>query len=95
MFTFYPNRHDSIGSPNVQSLLSVISKRGQGTKERKLTECHRNCILDREKLSALQLRHEKVEEILDLNFNESQEFHTKILTHIGIRESERTNVEIS
>jgi hypothetical protein len=53
MSTFYPNRQNSIESPAAQSLLSNSSKRGQATKERKLTECHQNFILVREKLSAL------------------------------------------
>jgi len=85
MFTFNPNRQDSIGFAAAHSLLLIISKKGLPTKERKWTECQRNCLLVTEKLPALHLRHVELEKDSNLNLNESQKILTQILSHRGNR----------
>jgi hypothetical protein len=70
MFVIYPNRWNRIGSVAVQSLLSIISERTKSEEKDKSTAFQKEWRLFTEKLSELQILHEKLQKKLESMLNE-------------------------
>ena len=79
-FVIYPNQRNRIGSAAVRSLLNIISKKKKRNEKDKLTEIKEELCLFKEKLSALQFRHDELEEKLDSKFDETLHILRQILT---------------
>jgi hypothetical protein len=66
MFVIYPNRRNRIGSTDVRSLINIIIKKKEPNEKDKLTKFQEEWSLFTEKLSELQILHEKLQKKLDL-----------------------------
>jgi hypothetical protein len=86
----YPNKPKKIGYTAVRSLLSIISKETELNKERESSGNQENWDMFTEKLSALELRQEKLEKILYSKSDETQQILMQILTRLVNRECETT-----
>jgi hypothetical protein len=93
MFEIYPNRWNRIGCATVRSLLSIISE-GMPNKTEKSTVVQEEWRLFTKKLSALELRQEKLEKELYSTVNESRQILEQILARLNIRECEITHQEV-
>jgi hypothetical protein len=78
LYIFYPNRPNSIGSNQLRSLLSIISKKRQASKKWESSVGEDKWSIFTEKLCALELRQEKLERKLD----EAQQILMQILNRL-------------
>jgi len=85
---FYPNRPNSIGSTQLRSLLSIISKKRQANKKLESSVGEDKWSLFTEKFCALELRQEKLERKLD----EAQQILMQILHRLDTAECETTHL---
>ena len=86
----YPNKPKKIGYTAARSLLSIISKETELNKERESSGNQEKWDMFTEKLSALELRQEKLEKILYSKSDETQQILMQILTRLDNRECETT-----
>ena len=93
MFEIYPNRQNRIGSAAVQSLLSKICEGNPNEKE-KSTEIQEEWSLFTKKLSALELRQEKLEKKLHSTLDESRQMFEQIMASLNIPVCEITRHEV-
>ena len=93
MFEIYPNRKNKIKSAAVRSLLSIISE-GKPNKKEKSTGIQEEWSLFTKKLSALELRQEKLEKKLCSSLDESRRILEQILGRLNIPECEITGFEV-
>jgi len=93
MFEIYPNRQNRIGSAAVQSLLSKICEGNPNEKE-KSTEIQEEWSLFTKKLSALELRQEKLEKKLHSTLDESRQMFEQIMASLNIPVREITRHEV-
>jgi ankyrin repeat protein len=70
MFVIYPNQWSRIGSAAVQSLLSIISERTKSEEKDKSTAFQKEWRMFTEKLSELQILHEKLQKKFESILNE-------------------------
>ena len=85
MFVIYPNQTNKIGSAAVRDLLSIISERNPNKKD-KSTGIQEEWSLFTEKLSALELRQEKLEKKLDSTLDESRQVLKQMLDALKVLE---------
>jgi ankyrin repeat protein len=93
MFEIYPNRMNKIGPAAVRSLLSIISE-GTPNKKEKSTGIQDEWSLFTKKLSALELRQEKLEKKLYSTLDESRQILGQILARLNVLECETTRYEV-
>jgi mevalonate kinase len=65
MFVIYPNRRNRIGSAAVRSLIDIIRKKKEPNEKDISTEIQEELRIFQEKLSELQILHEKLQKKLD------------------------------
>jgi hypothetical protein len=70
MFVIHPNQHNKIGSAAVQSLLSIISEKTQPEEKEKSTAFQKEWRMFTQKLSELQILHEKLQKKFESMFDE-------------------------
>jgi hypothetical protein len=83
MFEINPNGRNRIGSAAVRSLLSIISEERPNKKE-KSNGIQEEWSLFAKKLSAFELRQEKLEEKLHSTLDETRQMFEQILTRLDI-----------
>jgi hypothetical protein len=86
------NKRNIIGSTAAELLFSTISKETKLNKEREPSGSQEKWDMITEKLSALQLRQEKLEKISYSNSDETRQILMQILTRLDSRECETTHL---